>query len=108
MGRMPAALPSTIWALDHLRRSDCPPAVRRYTLDLLLTLAAVECSATVGRPALVSPALLRDLVIIIRKLLAGSGWLQANAGRAAMFNTLLVTPDPPPLAELDQILADVL
>ncbi len=107
MGRLPAVMPGTISAVDHLRRSDCPPAARRQVLDLLLALAAVECHASVGGSAVVPPGLVRDVVIIAGRL-AGYSWLEANADRTAAFTALQVTPEPPPLAELDQILVRVL
>jgi hypothetical protein len=75
--------------------------------DLLLTLAAVECHASVGGAAAVPPALLRDLVIITASL-AGRAWLDANAGSTAAFTALQATWQPPPLPELDQVLAGVL
>jgi hypothetical protein len=71
-------MPRTIRVADHLRRSGCPPATHRQALDLLLTLVAVECHASVSVSAGVPPALLRDLVIITGKL-AGRTWLEANA-----------------------------
>jgi hypothetical protein len=100
-------MPSTISAADHLRRSALLSDDRRQALDLLLTLAAVECHASVGGSAVVPPALLRDLVIITGRL-AGRTWLDANADRTAAFTALHVTLAPPPLAELDQILAGLL
>jgi hypothetical protein len=107
MGRLPAGMPSTMRAADHLRRSARPAHDHRYAVDLLLTLAAVECHASVRGHAAVPSALLRELVIITGRL-AGHSWLEANADRTAAFTALLVTPEPPPLAELDQILARVL
>jgi hypothetical protein len=106
-GRLPAAMPSIITAADQLRRSAWPPDTRRQASDLLLTLAAVECHASVSGPALVPPALLRDLVIITARL-AGRAWLETNADNAAAFTALQATWQPPPLPELDQILARVL
>lgn len=103
---LPAAMPGTISAADHVRRSARPAHDHRHAVDLLLTLAAVESHASRGGHA-VPPTLLRELVIITSRL-AGSSWLEANADRAAAFTALLVTPEPPPLAELDQILARVL
>jgi hypothetical protein len=99
-------MPGTVSAADHLRRSARPADDRRHAIDLLLMLAAVERHASAG-PAGVPPALLRELVIITGRL-AGRSWLQANADRAAAFIALQATPEPPPLAELDQILARVL
>ena len=107
MGRLPAAMPKTLSAADQLRRSACPPDARSQAGDLLLTLAAVECRASVGGPAAVPPALLRDVVIITAKL-AGRAWLDAHADRTAAFTALQATWQPPPLPELDQILARVL
>lgn len=107
MGRLPVAMPSTISAADHQRRSALLSDDRRQALDLRLTLAAVECHASVGGPARVPPGLLRDQVIITGRS-AGRGWLDANADRTAAFIALQATPKPPPLAELDQILARVL
>ena len=107
MGRLTAAMPGTIGAADHLRRSACPPAARRQVSDLLLTLAAVECHASLGGPAPVPPALLRDLVIITARL-AGRTWLEGNPGSTAAFTALQFTWPPPPLPELDQILSRVL
>jgi len=104
--RLPAAMPSTISAADQLRRSARPPDARQAG-DLLLTLAAVECHASVSGPAQVPPALLRDLVIITARL-AGRAWLEADADSAAAFTALQATWQPPPLPELDQILARVL
>ena len=48
MGRLPAAMPSTVTAAEHLRRSGHQFEDRRLALDLLLTLAAVECHASLG------------------------------------------------------------
>jgi hypothetical protein len=106
MGRLPAAMPSTVSAADYVRRSARPAHDHRHAVDLLLTLAAVESHASAGGHAVPS-ALLRELVIITSRL-AGPSWLEANADRTAAFTALLVTPEPPPLAELDQILARVL
>jgi len=100
-------MPSTICAADHLRRSVRPSDDRRQVLDLLLVLAAVECHASVGGPAVVPRALLRDVVIIIGRL-AGRTWLEANADSTTAFTALQVTSEPPPLPELDQVLARVL
>jgi hypothetical protein len=83
------------------------PDTRRQASDLLLTLAAVESHASVSGPALVPPALLRDLVIITARL-AGRAWLETNADSAAALTALQATWQPPPLPELDQILARVL
>ena len=106
MGRLPVAMPGMISAADQLRRSGCPPAIRSQAGDLLLTLAAVECHASLGGPAEAPPALLRDLVIITGRL-AGQAWLEANAGSAAAFTAVQGSWRLPPL-ELDQILARVL
>ena len=106
MRRLPAAMPSTISAADQLRRSARPPDARQAG-DLLLTLAAVECHASVSGPAQVPPALLRDLVIITARL-AGRTWLEANTEGTAAFTAVQSTWQLPPLPELDQILARVL
>ena len=107
MGGLPAAMPKTVSAADHLRRSARPPDARRQADDLLLALATVECHVSVGGPGLVPHALLRDLVIITARL-AGRAWLAANADSTAVFTALYATLQPPPLPELDQILARVL
>jgi len=104
---MPAAVPKAISAADQLRRSACSADTVRQACDLLLGLAAVECHASVGGPAQVPPALLRDLVIITARL-AGRSWLQDRPGAAAAFAALQATRRPPPLPELDRILAQVL
>lgn len=107
MGRLPAAMPSTISVADYLCRSASRPDARRQAGDLLLTLAAVECHASLSGPAAVPPALLRDLVIMTARL-AGRTWLDANADRTAAFSALQAAIQPPPLPELDHILARVL
>ena len=107
VGRLPAAMPGMISAADQLRRSGCPPAIRRQVGDLLLTVAAVECHASLGEPAPAPPALLRDLVIITARL-AGPTWLEANADSMAAFIAVQATWRLPPMPELDQILARVL
>ena len=106
MEQLPGALPKTISATDHLLRSACPADARRHAVDLLLALAAVECHASVGGRAML-PGLLRDLVIITTRL-AGRSWLEINADSTAAFAALQTTVHPPPLPELDQILASVL
>ena len=101
-------MPKTISATDHLLRSACPPDSRHHARDLLLALAAVECHAsTGGELAAGLPALLRDLVIITARL-AGRRWLEANVEVAEAFTALQVTVQPPPLPELDHVLACVL
>jgi len=107
MGQLPTALPKTISATDCLRRSACPPCARQQVADLLLALAAVECHVSSGGPALMLPALLRDLVIITTRL-TGHAWLEANTDSTGAFVALHATVQPPPLPELDQILARVL
>ena len=107
MGRLLAAMPGSIGAADQLHRSAWAPDVRRQAGDLLLTLAAVECHASVAGSAPVPPALLRDLVIITARL-AGRAWLAASTDSAAAFTALQATWEPPPLPELDQILARLL
>jgi len=100
-------MPSMLSTADQLRRSGCPSAIRRQAGDLLLTLAAVECHASLGGPVPAPPALLRDLVIITARL-AGRTWLEANAEGTAAFAAVQGTWELPPLPELDQILARVL
>jgi hypothetical protein len=107
MGQLPAAMPKTISATDHLLRSACPANAHRHAVDLLLALAAVECHAGVGGRAIMLPGLLRDLVIITTRL-AGRSWLEINADSMAAFAALQTTVHPPPLPELDHILASVL
>ena len=102
-------MPKTISAADHVRRSVQVPDARRKAVDLLQVLAAVECSFTVGGQDSVAPGLLRDLVIIATRL-AGPAWLDATAKTPAVasFTALTATQQPPPLPELDQILASLL
>jgi hypothetical protein len=100
-------MPKTISAADHLRRSARPPDTRRQAGDLLLGLAAVECHVTAAGPVGVPPALLRDLVIITARL-AGRAWLEAHPESVATFTALYATRRPPPLPELDQVLARLL
>lgn len=107
MGQLPVALPSTISVADYLRRSARPARDHRHAVDLLLTLAAVECHASAGGHAAVPPALLREVVIITARL-AGNSWLEADARGTAAFTALLVMREPPPLAELDELLARTL
>ena len=105
--RLPAAMPNTIGAADQLLRSGCPPDTRRHAGDLMVTLAAVERHASLGESAALLPALLRDLVIVTGKLV-GRTWLEAKADLTSAFTALQATPAPPPMPELDQILARVL
>lgn len=107
--RLPAALPKTLAAADQVRRLASQADSRRKAIDLLQAVAAVECSFTVAGAVGVPAALLRDLVLIIAGL-AGRPWLQANADQpaATQFVSLNVSPQPPPLPELDQILATLL
>ena len=107
MGRLPAAMPGTISIADYLCRSVPAPEARLQAGDLLLTLAAVECHVSVGGPAAVPPALLRDLVIITARL-AGRAWLDAHADSTAAFTAVQASWQPPPLPELDQVLARLL
>lgn len=107
MGRLPAAVPKTISAAGHLRRSACRPDTRCQAGDLLMALAAVECHASACVPARVPPALLRD-VIIVATGLAGGTWLEANDDTAAAFTALQDSQQPPSLPELDHILACML
>ncbi len=107
MGQLPAAMPNTISAADNLLRSAPAPDVRHQAGDLLLALAAVECHVSGGGPAPMLSALLRDVVILTAKM-AGRTWLEANADSTAAFTAVQATAQPPPLLELDQILAHVL
>lgn len=106
VGQLPTAMPKTMSATDHLLRSTCPPDGRRYAFDLLLVLAAVECHADIGDRALMLSSL-RELVIITTRL-AGRAWLEAHADSTATFIALQASAQPPPLPELDHILACVL
>jgi hypothetical protein len=107
VGQLPAAMPKTISATDTLLRSAYPSDVRRQAGDLLLVLAAVECRVSVCGPTVMLPAMLRDLVILTTRL-AGRTWLEDNADSTAAFTALQAAVQPPPLPELDQILARVL
>jgi hypothetical protein len=102
-------MPKTISAADHVRRSVQVPDARRKAVDLLQVLAAVECSFTMGGQDDVTPELLRDLVTIATGL-ASPAWLEATAETPAVasFTALTATGQPPPLPELDQILASML
>ena len=108
MGQLPQAMPKAISEAGQVRRSALPPGNRRQICDLLQALAAVECHFTAGGPAKVPAMLLRDLVVIIVRLV-GRTWLDVHADTtAAAFCALADSRQLPPLAELDQILASVL
>ena len=102
-------MPKTISAADHVRRSVEVPDARRKAVDLLQVLAAVECSFAVGGQDGVAAGLLRDLITITAGL-ASPAWLEATAETPAVasFTALTATQQPPPLPELDQILASLL
>jgi hypothetical protein len=100
-------MPKTIGTADHLRRSARAPDTRRQAGDLLLALAAVECHVTAAGWVEVLPALLRDLVIITARLV-GRTWLETHPESTATFTALYAADRPPPLPELDQILARLL
>jgi hypothetical protein len=104
---LPVAMPKTITAACQLLRYGCPPQGRHRALDLLLALAAVECHASTGNPDLLLPGLLRELVIATTRLV-GRTWLKANAEEAASFTALQASLHPPPLPELDHLLACLL
>jgi hypothetical protein len=105
--RLPYSMPRTISAAHHVSRSARAPDAGSKVADLLQALATVECNFAVGGPTGVPAGLLRDLVILTARL-AGRGWLEANSESVADFTALYGTRLPPPLAELDQILASVL
>jgi hypothetical protein len=107
MGELPAAMPKKISAADHLLRSGCGHDARQRALDLLLAVAAVECHLSSGGPGAGLPALLRDVVIIVSRL-AGPVWLKTSPESTASFSALRASLQPPPLPELDYILACVL
>jgi hypothetical protein len=107
VGKLPAAVPRTLSAVDQLCRSACPPDARRRVGELLLALAAVECHVSVGGPDQVPLPLLRDLVVIVGKI-AGPGSLEASADGTAGTTALQAFWQPPPLPELDRLLARVL
>jgi hypothetical protein len=92
-----------------VRRCAHPADDQSKAIDLLQAVAAVECSFSAAGEAGVPAGLLRDLVLIIAGL-AGRRWLEANAEQpaAGAFATLHVSRQPPPLPELDQILATLL
>lgn len=100
-------MPKTISAADRLRRSGCPPDTRRRAGDLLLALAVVECHFSAGGAAAVPAGLLRDLAVITAGL-AGLSRLDTGADGMAVFTAVHATWQPPPLPELDQVLADAL
>ena len=108
MGQLPQAMPRAISEAGQVRCSALPPGTRRQICDLLQALAAVEGHFAAGGPAKVPAMLLRDLVVIIVRLV-GRTWLDAHVDTTAA--ALCALPDArqlPPLAELDQILASVL
>jgi hypothetical protein len=107
VGGLPYAMPRTISAAHHVSRSVSASDARRKAADLLQALATVECNVAVGGAAGVPTGLLRDLVILTAGLV-GRRWLEANSESVSDFTALYVTRLPPPLAELDQILASVL
>ena len=107
MGRLPAAMPRMFSAVGKLRRSDCPPAIRSQAGGLLLTLAAVECHASLGGLAAAPRALLRHLVIITARL-AVPTWLETSAGNTAACTAVRGSWQLPPLPEPDPVLARVL
>ena len=107
MKQLPVAMPKTIRAIDVLLRSASPADSRNRLLDLLLAAAAVECHVNAADSAEMVPALLRDMVIIATRV-AGRGWLEANADTAAAFIALHASLRPPPLGELDDIVARLL
>ncbi len=106
VGILAEAMPKTIGAADRVRRSGCPSDVRCRADDLLQGLAAVECYFIAGGAAAVPAGLLRDLVMITAAL-AGRTWVETYADKTAVF-ALHAAWQPPPLPELDQILADAL
>lgn len=112
MGRLPAAGPKVRCPRQSAQPISCAvlparPDTRRQAGDLLLARAAVECHVSVGDLARVPPALLRDMVIIAARL-AGGTWLEADADTTAAFSALQASWQPPPLPELDHILASML
>jgi uncharacterized protein (TIGR03382 family) len=107
VGQLPATLPKTIGATDQLLRCGCPLQARHRALDLLLALAAVECHASSGGPGLTLAGLLREVVILTKRLVGGT-WLDANAEETASFTRLQSSLGAPPLAELDDLLACLL
>jgi hypothetical protein len=104
---MPEAMPKTIKAADHVRRCGCLPGARYEADDLLQALAVVECDFTVRGAEGVPSALLRDLVLIIARLV-GRNWLEANAAEAATLTTWQTARQMPALPDLDRVLAGVL
>ncbi len=101
------AMPKTIDAVDRVRRSGGPPDVRCRADDLLQGLAAVECYFSAGGAAAVPAGLLRVLVMITAAL-ADRAWVETHADKTALFAASHSAWQPPPLPELDQILADAL
>lgn len=74
---------------------------------MLLAAAAVEISAAVEGAEQVPAALLRDLVIVTVRL-TGCSWLETDVASGAAVIALQASRQPPPLPELDRILARAL
>lgn len=106
-GQIPGAMPRTLCAVDQVCHARIAPDARRKACDLLAALAAVERSFAGEGPAGVPAGLLREVVVVTSKLV-GRTWLRNAPDRSADFTALYVTRTPPPLAELDQIIASVL
>jgi hypothetical protein len=105
--QLPVAMPRTIRAIDLLLHSACPADSRKQALDLLLAVGAVECHVGPWDTDPMLPQLLRDVVIITTRL-AGRTWPPTRTDAAAALTALHATVQPPPLPELDRILAGVL
>lgn len=82
---------------------------RPRALALLKRLRDSETALTREDRTPAMMALLRDMVLRVREL-AGPGWITARAAspEVAAFTALDLMPQPPPPAELDQVLAGVL
>lgn len=100
-------MPGTTSAAAEVHRLAGRPQVRCEAADVLRALAAVDRAVAAGDPAGVPAELLREVVISTARLV-GRAWLKADSDSSADFTALYATRLPPPLPDLDRILASVL